>query len=109
MSTSKKEESKPAEWTIRFHDNFFRDLDRLSVKNIQIFEKKKQKILESPLRQKHLRGGTNCYREPITKSIRLVYFIQGHTVWMLTIGAHDKSYETFKKRLYSLRLKYDLK
>ncbi len=31
---------------IRFHDNFFKDLDKLSLKDVQIFEKKKAKIME---------------------------------------------------------------
>lgn len=97
-----------ADWSIEFHDDFFRDLDRLSAKDILIFEKKKKKILANPLRQKHLSGGNNCYREPITDNIRLIYFVKGKTIWMLTIGPHDSTYSEFKKRLYSLKVKYGI-
>ena len=96
------------EWEIKEHPDFFKDLDNLGTKELEIFYKKKNKLKESPLRQKHLSGGLNCYREPITENIRLVYFIQGKTIWLLTIRPHDKSYEMFKKRLYSLRIKYGL-
>jgi len=64
-----------SEWLIREHPEFFRDLDKISTKDLKIFYKKKKKIKENPERQKHLRGGSNCYRESITKNIRFVYFI----------------------------------
>lgn len=93
-------------WEIKEHPDFFKDLDKLGRKELEIFYKKKKKIKENPLRQKHLSGGENCYREPITKNIRLVYYVEGKTIWLLTIGHHDKSYEMFKKRLYNLKTKY---
>ena len=96
------------EWEIKEHPDFFKDLDNLSKKELEIFYKKKQKIKQTPERHKHLSGGENCYREPITKNIRLVYFLEGKTIWMLTIGPHDKSYEEFRNRLYSLRTKYNI-
>ena len=108
MITSKKEESKLIEWEIKEHPDFFRDLDKLGIKDLKIFYKKKNKIKENPIRQKHLSGGYNCYREPITENIRLIYFIENKTIWMLTIGTHSKSYGTFKKRLYSLRTRYEI-
>ena len=98
-----------AEWEIKEHPDFFKDLDNLGTNELEIFYKKKNKIKESPNRQKHLGGGQNCYREPITGNIRLVYFVEGKTIWLLTIGRHDKSYEEFKKRLYTLRIRYGLK
>ncbi|MBU4341544.1 MAG: hypothetical protein KKB24_05620, partial [Candidatus Altiarchaeota archaeon] len=64
--------------------------------------KKKEKIKQNPKRQKHLRGGENCYREPITENIRLVYSIEGNTIWFLIIDKHDKAYETYIRRLYSI-------
>jgi len=57
------------DWEIKEHPDFFKDLDKLSTKDLQIFFKKKRKIKESPLRQKHLSGGSNCYREPITRNL----------------------------------------
>jgi mRNA-degrading endonuclease RelE of RelBE toxin-antitoxin system len=97
-----------AEWKIRVHPDFFKDLNSLSKRELEIFYKKKEKIKSSPLRLKHLSGGENCYREPITDNMRLIYLIQGETIWLLTIGPHDKAYEEFRKRLYSLRIKYGL-
>ena len=64
-------------WEIKEHPDFFNDLDKLNKNELEIFCRKKIKIKENPLRQKHLSGGENCYREPITKNIRLVYYIKG--------------------------------
>ena len=93
---------------IRFHDNFFKDLDKLSLKDLQIFEKKKTKIIQDPKRQKRLTGEKDCYREPITRNLRVVYFLHNNFIWFLTIGPHDKAYKKFKERLYGIRSKYDL-
>ena len=97
-----------SEWEIKEHPDFFKDLGGLGTNELTIFYKKKKKIKENPLRQKHLSGGLNCYREPITRNIRLVYFVQGNAIWLLTIGPHDKSYERFRKRLYTIRIRYGL-
>ena len=96
------------DWEIKEHPDFFKDLNKLGAKDLETFYKKKNKIKKNPERQKHLSGGLNCYREPITKNIRLVYFVQGKIIWMLAIGPHDKSYSEFRKRLYSIRIKYDI-
>jgi len=90
------------EWVVKEHPDFFKDLDKLSKRELEIFCKKKEKIKQNPKRQKHLRGGENCYREPITENIRLIYSIEGNTIWLLIIDKHDKAYETYIKRLYSL-------
>ncbi len=92
-----------SEWEIKLHPDFFKDLDRLDKKHLEIFYKKKKKIKENPLRQKHLGGGENCYREPITKNIRLVYYIEDKIIWFLIIGKHKEAYKEYLERLYSLR------
>jgi len=97
-----------SEWEIREHPDFFNDLNKLNTKDLENFYKKKSKIKENPKRLKHLSGGENCYREPITSNIRLIYYIHGNTIWFLTINKHDKAYEEYRKRLYSLKQKYDL-
>ena len=99
---------KLIEWEIKEHPDFFRDLDKLSLTDLEVFYKKKKKIKENPLRQKHLAGGENCYREPITNNIRLIYYIKENIIWFLTINRHDKAYEFYRKRLYSLKEKYDI-
>ena len=93
---------------IRFHDSFFKDLDNLSNKDVQIFEKKRKKIIGNPKRQKHLRGVSHCYREPITRNIRVIYFLHENILWFLTIGSHDKAYAKFKERLHQIKIKYKL-
>ena len=91
------------EWVVKEHPDFFRDLDALDTKHLDIFFKKKRKIKENPLRLKHLGGGANCYREPITENIRLIYYIEGNTTWLLTIGLHEESYNQYLKRLHTLK------
>ena len=95
-----------SEWLIKEHPDFFRDLDKLDKKEIEIFYKKKNKIKQNPIRLKHLSGGENCYREEITRNIRLVYFIKDKEVWLLVIDKHDDAYNKFRNRLHSLREKY---
>jgi len=55
------EELRLTKWIIKEHPDFFKDLDMLSKKELEIFYKKKKKIKQNPERQKHLRGGENCY------------------------------------------------
>lgn len=105
MTTSKKEELKLNEWEIKEHPDFFKDLDKLGVRELQIFYAKKKKIRINPLRLKHLSGGVNCYREPITDNIRLIYYIEKNIIWLLTIGTHKKAFEEYIKRLNSLKNK----
>ncbi|MBI2655398.1 hypothetical protein HYX06_03170 [Candidatus Woesearchaeota archaeon] len=93
------------EWEIKEHPDFFKDLDKLGTRDLTTFYSKKKKIKENPLRQEHLSGGANCYREPITDNIRLVYYIKGDTIWLLTVGKHKEAFKTYLKRLYSLREK----
>ncbi|MBI4141847.1 hypothetical protein HY484_02910 [Candidatus Woesearchaeota archaeon] len=69
------------DWVIREHPEFFQDLDNLSVKELEIFYKKKNKIKQNPLRLKHLSGGSNCYREEITSNVRLIYFIKSSKIF----------------------------
>ncbi|MBI4139364.1 hypothetical protein HY483_00190 [Candidatus Woesearchaeota archaeon] len=94
------------EWEIKEHPDFFRDLENLDNKHLEIFFSKKKKIKENPLRQKHLRGGNNCYREPITNNVRLIYFVEGKTIWFLTIGKHDDAYTEYIGRLHTLKNKF---
>ena len=94
------------EWIIKEHPDFFRDLDKIGVKELEIFYKKKNKIKRNPLRLKHLSGGDNCYREEITLNIRLIYYITGNVIWLLTIGRHDPAYNKFRQRLHSLKINY---
>ena len=95
-----------AEWKIHEHPDFFKDLDALTKHELEIFAKKKRKIKENPERQKHLSGGANCYREPLTENIRLIYFIEGNRIWLLTVGKHKEAYIEYLKRLHSLKFRF---
>lgn len=88
---------------VRPHPKLLKDLDQLSKKELEIFRKKKEKIKANPERQKHLSGGEHCYREPITKGKRLIYYVEGNTVWLLTVGKHDDAYKEYLDRLKTLR------
>ncbi len=96
------------DWIIKEHPDFFKDLDKLGLRELQNFYNKKKKIKENPLRVKHLSGGANCYREPITDNTRLIYYVEGNTIWLLTIGTHKKAFRSYLKRLHSLKTKFDL-
>jgi len=90
-------------WILREHPDFFRDLRKLTTRELDILHKKRLKIKENPQRMKHLHGGANCYREPITDNFRLVYLVEGDTIWFLTIDKHNEAYEEYLKRLYTLK------
>lgn len=92
------------EWILREHPDLFRDLRKLTARELDILHKKRLKIKENPVRMKHLHGGANCYREPITDNVRLVYYIEGNVIWFLAIGKHKEIYEEYLKRLYSLKI-----
>lgn len=83
------------DWIVKEHPDLFKDLDALPKKELEIFYKKKNKIRENPERQKHLHGGENCYREPITENVRLVYYLEGNVIWLLTVSKHDNAYDTY--------------
>ena len=91
------------EWIIKEHPDFFKDIDKLGIGELRNFYDKKKKIKANPLRQKHLSGGSNCYREPITDNLRLIYYVEDNVIWMLTIGTHKKAFKDYTKRLYSLK------
>ncbi len=97
------------DWEIKEHPDFFKDLDKLGTKELQIFYDNKKKIKNNPLRQKHLSGGINCYREPITDNVRLIYYVEKKTIWLLTIGIHKKAFQSYIKRLHSLKNRFGLR
>ena len=90
-------------YRVEYHKKFWKDLDKLDKKHLDIFYKKLKKIQENPERQKRLSGMKNSYREAITKNIRLIYCLEGKIIKMLIIDTHEEAYDEFLKRLYSLR------
>jgi mRNA-degrading endonuclease RelE of RelBE toxin-antitoxin system len=49
------------DYTIKFHDEFFDDLEKLNKKELETVRKQIKKIKKNPLRFKRLRGRENCY------------------------------------------------
>ena len=96
------------EWIIKEHPDFFKDLDKLGIRELQNFYNKKQKVKENPIRVKHLSGGASCYREPVTDNVRLIYYVEANIIWLLTIGTHKKAFKNYLKRLHSLKMKFDI-
>lgn len=90
-----------SEWEIKRHPDFLKDLKKLDNKDLNIFYKK---IKENPERQKHLMGKGNCYREPITENLRLIYFLDGKVIWLLIISKHKNVYKQYLKRFHSLKV-----
>ena len=90
-------------YKVEYHKKFWKDLDKLDKKHLDIFYKKFKKIQENPERQKHLSGVKNSYREAITKNIRLIYCLEENVIKLLIIDNHEEAYDGFFKRLYSLR------
>lgn len=101
--TSPNGVSRLTTWTIELHKDFYKDLDKLSKAELEIFHKKREKIKANPERQKHLAGGGHCYREPIGRDARLVYAIVGDRIWFLTVGRHEAAYDQYRRRLQELR------
>lgn len=92
------------EFEIKFHPDFFKDLDKLDKKDVEIVDKQIKKIKEDPARFKHLRGRQNCYRVRMGH-LRTVYYLEGKTIWFLTVEKRDTVYKIYFKRLYDLKMK----
>lgn len=63
-----------------------------------------KKIKENPTRFKHLAGEGNCYSVRIG-DLRIIYALENNIVWFLAAGKRGSIYQTYIKRLYSVREK----
>jgi mRNA-degrading endonuclease RelE of RelBE toxin-antitoxin system len=59
------------------------------------------KIKENPEHFKHLHGGENCYTLRVG-NIRIIYLLEGNTIYILSAGRRKDIYDTYHKRLYTL-------
>jgi len=94
----------PDDYVIKFHPEFFDDIKKLDKKEKRIVNKLVKKIKQEPTRYKHLHGRGNCYRVRVG-NLRLVYYIDGRTIWFLVAERRDTVYAIYFKRLYNLRQK----
>jgi addiction module RelE/StbE family toxin len=94
----------PNDYEIKFHPDFFKDLDKLDKKDVKIVEKQIEKVKQNPRRFKSLHGITNCYRIRIG-NLRIVYYVKNRVIWFLTVEKRDTVYGIYLKRLYFIKSK----
>ena len=76
-------------------------------RKIDVLEKDRvevSKVKENPTRFLHLSGRENCYRIR-AGNLRIVYWLQGTTIWFLIAKKRDSVYEEYFKRLFNLKQK----
>ena len=96
----------PDDYVAKFHPNFFKDLDKLDKRDVEIVDKQIQKIKENPTRFRHLHGGSNCYKVR-AGNLRIVYYLEGNVIWFLVVEKRDTVYKIYFKRLYDIRRKLE--
>lgn len=89
---------------IKFHPDFFKDLEKLDKKELEIVSKQVKKIKANPTRFKHLRGRENCYSVR-AGGLRIIYWIGGKELWFLVVERRGKVYALYFKRLYAVKQK----
>lgn len=90
------------DYELKFHPEFFDDLKKLTKKELEDVNQHIKKIKQDPLHQKHLEGGSNCYRARMG-TLRLVYYLLGNTIWFLVIERRKNVYDTYRNRLYKIK------
>ena len=91
---------------IRYHPEFFKDLERLSKSQLEAAHKKIERIKEAPEQFKDLSGGAKCYSTRI-ENMRLVYYFDGTNLWFLILESRKGVYEEYVKRLYKLKTRLE--
>ena len=94
----------PDEYIVKFHPDFFKDLDKLNKKEVKIVNKQIEKIKENPTRFRRLVGVPNCYRVR-TLDLRIVYYLEGKTIWFLAVQRRKIIYTIYFRRLYRIKQK----
>ena len=85
-------------WRLKAHPLFEKDLKELDKSEREIVHKLLEKIREKPERYKKLKHLTNCYSLRI-KNLRMIYYLEGDTIFILIVGKRKKVYEEMKKRM----------
>ncbi len=89
-------------YDVRFHPDFSRDLRRLSRREAVAVDSRLVEIQEEPERFKRLHGYLRCFTARVG-GFRIIYYLEGRTVWVLMVGRRGQVYREFVKRLYGLR------
>jgi len=85
-------------WSLKAHPLFEKDLKELDKSEREIVYKLLEKIREKPERYKKLKHLTNCHSLRI-KNLRMIYYLEGDTIFILIVGKRKKVYEEMKKRM----------
>jgi|SRR3989338_777639 len=93
-----------ANFTIRYHPKFFKDLEKLTQSQLESLDKKIERIKTDPDQFKDLKGKNNCYTIRI-EHMRLVYYFDGSSLWFLIVESRKSVYKEYLKRLYNLKMK----
>ncbi len=89
---------------IRYHPQFFKDLESLTKLQLESVHKKIERIKTDPAEFKDLKGKNNCYTIRV-EHMHLVYYFDGPNLWFLIIESRKIVYDEYLKRLYNLKIK----
>lgn len=89
---------------LSFHPDFFADLKKLDKREKEEVSKHVDKIRNNPERFKHLHGQGNCYTMR-AGNLRVVYSLEGNTIYFLVAERRKEVYDAYYKRLYDIRRK----
>ena len=94
------------EFEFRFHPEFFDDLEKLNKRELESVNKQIEKIKQNPLRFKRLHGRENCFSVR-SGDLRVIYYVEGKTIWFLIVERRKDVYQTYLKRLYRIKIQLE--
>jgi len=92
----------PNDFIVKYHPEFFDDLDKLDKRDLEAVHKQIEKIKKNPLRFKRLRGRENCYSVR-TGDLRIIYYVARNIIWFLVCDKRKTVYGVYFKRLYRIK------
>ena len=96
----------PNDFILKYHHEFFDDLDKLGKRDLEAIHKQIEKIKKNPLRFKRLKGRENCYSVR-TGNLRIIYYVVSNVIWFLIAEKRDIVYGVYFKRLYRIKSKLE--
>ena len=96
----------PNDFIVKYHPEFFDDLDKLDKRDLEAVHKQIKKIKKNPLRFKRLKGRENCYSVR-TGDLRIIYYVVGNIIWFLVVDKRKFVYGIYFKRLYKIKSKLE--
>lgn len=92
----------PNNFIVKYHPEFFDDLDKLDKRDLEAVNKQIEKIKKNPFRFKRLKGRENCYSVR-TGDLRIVYYVFRNLIWFLVVEKRKIVYEIYFKRLFRIK------